>query len=53
MERNAVEVKSLKQITHDFVRIVTEKPEHFAHTPGLASEVSVHNKSNLITLYKI
>ena len=53
MGRNAVLVKSLKQITHDFVRIVTEKPEHFTLTPGLASEVSIHNRSNLITLYKI
>jgi hypothetical protein len=47
MERNTVKLKSLKHITHDVVRIDTEKPEHFTFTPGLASEVSIHNRSNL------
>jgi ferredoxin-NADP reductase len=39
-----VKVISVKHVTHDVLRIVTEKPEHFTFTPGQATDVSI-NKS--------
>lgn len=36
-----VKIKVITKITHDVVRIVTEKPLHFTFTPGQAADVSL------------
>lgn len=45
MEPYTVKVKEVEKITHDVLRIVTEKPSNFSFTPGQATEVAI-NKSN-------
>ena len=37
-----VKIKSIDKITHDMLRIVTEKPSHYAFTPGQATKVSIN-----------
>jgi len=44
MTQHIVKIKSIKHITHDVLRIVTEKPPKYTFTPGQATEVSI-NKS--------
>ncbi len=44
MEQQNVKVKSVDKITHDVLKIVTEKPKQFNFVPGQATEVSI-NKS--------
>ena len=44
MEQHFVKIKSINKITHDVLKIVTEKPEGFDFIPGQATEVSI-NKS--------
>ena len=45
MEHHNVKVKSINHITHDVLKIVTEKPKQFIFVPGQATEVSI-NKSD-------
>lgn len=45
MEPYKVKVKEVEKITHDVLRIVTEKPSGFTFTPGQATEVAI-NKTN-------
>ncbi len=44
MKACTVKIKSIKHLTHDVLRIVTEKPQKLSFTPGQATEVSI-NKS--------
>ena len=44
MTQHIVKINSIKHITHDVLRIVTEKPQKHTFTPGQATEVSI-NKS--------
>ena len=44
MEQHIVKIKSIDHITHDVLRIVTEKPQQYAFTPGQATEVSINKK---------
>jgi len=44
MERSVVKIKSITNVTHDVIRIVTEKPEGLNFIPGQATEISI-NKS--------
>lgn len=44
MKAFTVKIKSIKHLTHDVLRIVTEKPQKLSFTPGQATEVSI-NKS--------
>ncbi len=37
-----VKIKVITKITHDVLRIVTEKPLHFTFTPGQATDVSLN-----------
>lgn len=37
-----VKIKSIDNVTHDVLRIVTEKPPKFIFTPGQATEVSIN-----------
>lgn len=37
-------VKSVSKITHDVLRIVTEKPLHYAFSPGQAVEVAINKE---------
>lgn len=37
-------VKSVSKITHDVLRIVTEKPIHYAFSPGQATEIAINKE---------
>ena len=39
MEQHIVNIESIDHLTHDVLRIVTEKPEQYNFTPGQATEV--------------
>jgi len=40
-----VKIKSIEHVTHDVLRIVTEKPPSLSFTPGQAADISI-NKTN-------
>jgi ferredoxin-NADP reductase len=42
MKNNIVKIKSIEKLTHDVLKIVTEKPLKFLFTPGQATEVSIN-----------
>lgn len=42
MEQYVVKIKSIDNVTHDVLRIVTEKPQKYDFTPGQATEVSIN-----------
>src|SRR5512133_3781115 len=44
MKQQVVIIKSIKHITHDVLRIVTEKPQHLNFNPGQAAEISINKK---------
>lgn len=39
-----VKVKSINYVTHNVLRIVTEKPPQFSFTPGQATEISINKE---------
>ncbi|MGM0648345.1 MAG: hypothetical protein ACQESZ_08150, partial [Bacteroidota bacterium] len=41
MEKQKVEIRQIEKITHDTLRIVTDKPEGFQFIPGQATEVFI------------
>ncbi len=44
MKEQVVKIKSLEKLTHDVLKIVTEKPGEFSFTPGQAAEVSINKE---------
>lgn len=44
MEQRIVKITSIERVTHDVLKIVTEKPENYRFTPGQATEVSIYQK---------
>ncbi len=42
MKQYLVKIKSIKHVTHDVLKIVTEKPQQYNFTPGQATEVSIN-----------
>lgn len=44
MENKLVQVRSIEKVTHDVMKITTEKPEHYAFVPGQATEVSINKE---------
>jgi predicted ferric reductase len=46
MPEHHVKIISIDKVTHDVLRIVTEKPPHFNFTSGQATDVSI-NKNGL------
>jgi ferredoxin-NADP reductase len=42
MRKQVVKIKSIQQITHEVLQIVTEKPANFNFTPGQATEISIN-----------
>ncbi len=42
MKEHLVKLISIEKLTHDVLRIVTEKPEGFSFTPGQAAELSIN-----------
>ena len=42
MEEYTVKVTSVEKVTHDVLKIVTEKPLHFTFTSGQATEISIN-----------
>lgn len=42
MEQHIVKVRSIQFITHDVLRIVTEKPLGYNYTPGQATEIAIN-----------
>ena len=44
MKQHHVKIKSIKNITHDVLQVVTEKPKNYNFTPGQATEVAINRK---------
>jgi ferredoxin-NADP reductase len=44
MKPYTVKIKSIQLVTHDVLKIVTEKPAHFKFTPGQATEISINKE---------
>ena len=44
MQQHHVKIKSIDNITHDVLQIVTEKPQGFIFTSGQATEVSINKE---------
>lgn len=42
MQTHIVKMKSVDKVTHDVLKIVTEKPQQFSFRPGQATEVSIN-----------
>ena len=42
MEQYPVKIKSIDNVTHNVLKIVTEKPQKYNFTPGQATEVSIN-----------
>lgn len=42
MTQQIVKIDSITHITHDVLRIVTEKPQKYTFTPGQATEISIN-----------
>src|SRR5689334_5795136 len=42
MEQHFVKIRSIDKVTHDVLKIVTEKPHNYNFTPGQATEVSIN-----------
>lgn len=42
MEQHFVKIKSIDKVTHNVLKIVTEKPQAYTFTPGQATEVSIN-----------
>ena len=42
MKKYVVKIKSINNVTHDVLKIVTEKPRSYIFTPGQATEVSIN-----------
>lgn len=45
MENHIVKIKSIDKVTHDVIRIVTEKPLGYTFAPGQATEISINKNS--------
>ena len=44
MEKHIVKIESIDKVTHDVIKIVTEKPDGYKFTPGQATEVAINKK---------
>jgi len=42
MEEYIVKIRSINKVTHDVLKIVTEKPSGYRFTPGQATEISIN-----------
>lgn len=42
MSETIVKVKSIEKVTHDVLKIVTEKPQNFSFKPGQATEIAIN-----------
>ena len=45
MEPHFVKIKSIENLTHDVLKIVTEKPVDLNFTPGQAAEISINKNA--------
>ncbi len=45
MKQHIVKIKSIDKVTHDVLKIVTEKPKKYIFTPGQATEVSINKNA--------
>lgn len=44
MDKQTVKIASIDKITHDVLRIITDKPKDLKFTPGQAAEISINRK---------
>lgn len=44
MEQHIVKIKSINKVTHDVLKIVTEKPQQYSFSPGQATEVAINKE---------
>jgi len=45
MKQLIVKIKSIQHLTHDVIKIVTEKPPEYTFTPGQATEIAINKNS--------
>src|SRR4051794_28083430 len=44
MEKHFVKIKSLEKVTHDVLRVITDKPFNYNFVPGQATEIAVNKE---------
>ncbi len=44
MKQHIVKIQSVEKVTHDVLKIVTEKPEKFLFSPGQATDISINKE---------
>ena len=44
MEQHVIKIKTVKKVTHDVLRIITEKPHHYTFSPGQATEIAINKE---------
>lgn len=44
MKKHIVKIRSIQHVTHDVLKIVTEKPLHYEFTPGQATEIAINKE---------
>jgi predicted ferric reductase len=42
MQQHIVKIQSIDKLTHDVLKIITEKPENYAFNPGQATDISIN-----------
>lgn len=42
MQKHIVKIQSIEKVTHDVLKIVTEKPKNYTFSPGQATEISIN-----------
>ena len=42
MQQHIVKIETIDKVTHDVLKIITEKPKKYAFTPGQATEISIN-----------
>jgi ferredoxin-NADP reductase len=42
MEKHYVKIKAIDHVTHDTIRVVTEKPENYNFVPGQATDIAIN-----------
>jgi ferredoxin-NADP reductase len=44
MQQHIVKIQSVEKVTHDVLKIVTEKPEKYLFSPGQATDISINKE---------
>ena len=42
MDKHFVNIRAIDHVTHDTLRVVTDKPENYHYVPGQATEIAIN-----------